>query len=215
MNGTSWGRTGAVALACIVAALPRAARAQTTLVDTSRTDNLPVGKGQLSLESLTLRLASGNLEISFVPLDERVLRLLQRDTYQGVEGTLASQQSAIDSAARASGVTDPGLALVSFHGLAPNTRFDPSLLTLTFHGQQFRPEAWVALSPSFSNQQLDVRTQVQAIFIYRRDIPVKEDFTLSYLAASTNDWGHRLPRFDLERSRVRGSSAAGAKGGGR
>ncbi len=192
-----------VTSACVVAislGVARGAAAQTT--DTTRTDNLPAGKGQLSLESITLRLTAGNLEISFVPLDERVLRLLQRDTYQGIERMLASEQTQIDSAARASGVTDPGVALVSFHGLAPNTSFDPSLLTIVFHGQQFRPEAWVPLSATFSNQRLDIRQQVQALFIYRRDIPVQEAFSLSYLASSTDDWERRLPRFDLERTRI-------------
>jgi hypothetical protein len=193
------GVTGAlVAAACLLAA--RGATAQT--VDTTRTDNLPTGKGQLSLESITLRLTAGNLEISFVPLDERVLRLLQRDTYQGIERMLASEQTQIDSAARANGVTDPGVALVSFHGLAPNTRFDPSLLTVVFHGQQFRPEAWVPLSATFSNQRLDIRQQVQALFIYRRDIPVQEQFSVSYLGSSTDDWQRRLPNFDLERTRI-------------
>lgn len=199
-----WARSGVILVALAVMT-HRGLRAQ--IVDSSRTDNLPTDKGQLSLESITLRLVSGNLEVSFVPLDERILRLLQRDTYQGIERMLAAERPQVDSAARFDGITDPGLALVSFHAQAPNTRFDPTLVTLVFHGQQFRPEAWVALSPTFSNQQLDLRQQVQAIFIYRRDVPVKEDFTLSYLATSTDDWRNRIPRFDLERTRVLGTKA--------
>lgn len=191
-----WGTL--VAMVCLMAA--RRLPAQTA--DTTRTDNLPTGRGQLSLESITLRLSVGNLQISFVPLDERVLRLLQRDTYQGIERMIASEQTQIDSAARANGVTDPGVAWVSFQGLAPNTRFDPSLLTVVFHGQQFRPEAWVPLSATFSNQRLDIRQQVQALFIYRRDIPVQEQFSLSYLGSSIDDWQRRLSNFDLERTRI-------------
>ena len=175
--------------------------------DTSRTGNLPTDRGQLSLSSLTVSLTNTNLEIVFVPLDERVLRLLTRDSYQSLERLIQQHQAAIDSAASAAGVTEPGLAFVSLHGLAPNTRYDPQLLTLTFHGQQYRPAAWVALSPNFTNQQLDVREQVQAIFIFRRDIPVREAFTLSYLAANSDDWGNRLSRFDAERTRILGTMA--------
>jgi hypothetical protein len=185
--------------------VPLAAPAQSA-ADSSRTDNLPTDKGQLSLSSVTLNLTNTNLEVVFVPLDERVLRLLTRDSYLSLERLIQQHQRGIDSAASVAGVMAPGLAFVSFHGLAPNTRFDPQLLTLTFHGQQYRPAAWVALSPTFSNQQLDIREQVQAIFIYRRDIPVKEAFTLSYLAANTDDWGNRLTRFDEERTRILGST---------
>ncbi|MGH7592367.1 MAG: hypothetical protein ACRELE_00725 [Gemmatimonadales bacterium] len=192
-----------------LAAIASSATAQ-SVADSSRTDNLPAEKGQLSLSTLTVNLSYTNLEIVFVPLDERVLRLLTRDSYLSMERLIQQHRQSIDSAASASGVTSPGLAFVSFHGLAPNTRFDPQLLTLIFHGQQFRPAAWVALSPSFSNQQLDVREQVQAIFIYRRDIPVREAFTLSYLAANNDDWGNRLIRFDAERSRILGSARSRA-----
>jgi hypothetical protein len=192
-------------LSLAAAIAPLAARAQSA-ADSSRTDNLPTDKGQLSLSSVTVNLTNTNLEVVFVPLDERVLRLLTRDSYLSLERLIQQHQSGIDSAASVAGVTSPGLAFVSFHGLAPNTRFDPQLLTLTFHGQQYRPAAWVALSPTFSNQQLDIREQVQAIFIFRRDIPVKEVFTLSYLAANTDDWGNRLTRFDEERTRILGST---------
>ena len=177
--------------------------------DTSRTDNLPTDKGQLSLSNVRLQLTSGSLEVLFVPLDERILRLLTKDSYLSME-RLIQQQKAIDSVAAVAGVTSPGLAFVSFNALAPSTRFDPQLLTVTFHGQQFRPAGWVALSPGFSNQQLDVRDQVQAILLFQRGIPVKEAFTLNYLAATNDTWESRLSRFDSERARILGSARARA-----
>ena len=200
-------RSRYILLVVAAATMPAAVHAQAG-ADTSRTDNLPTDKGQLSLSTITVNLTNTNLEVVFVPLDERVLRLLTRDSYQSMERLIQQHQPSIDSAAAAAGVTSPGLAFVSFHGLAPNTRFDPQLLTLTFHGQQFRPAAWVALSSTFSNQQLDLREQVLALFIFRRDIPVKEAFTLSYLAANNDDWGNRLTRLDEERARILGGARA-------
>lgn len=203
-DARTW-RVGLRFLALIAATTPAMLPAQ-AVADTSRTDNLPTDKGQLSLSNVTVNLTNTNLEVVFVPLDERVLRLLTRDSYLSLERLVQQHQTGIDSAASVAGVTSPGLAFVSFHGLMPNTRFDPQLLTLIFHGQQFRPAAWVALSPNFSNEQLDVREQVQAILIYRRDIPVREAFTLSYLAANNDDWANRLTRFDQERTRILGSA---------
>lgn len=196
-------------LLCIAILLPASVRAQAQ-ADTSRTDNLPTDKGQLSLSNVRLQLTSGSLEVLFVPLDERILRLLTKDSYLSMERLIQQQQKAIDSVAAVAGVTSPGLAFVSFNALAPSTRFDPQLLTVTFHGQQFRPAGWVALSPGFSNQQLDVRDQVQAILLFQRGIPVKEAFTLNYLAATNDTWESRLSRFDSERARILGSARARA-----
>ena len=182
-------------------AVPFAAHGQVTR-DTSQTDNLPTGRGHLSISTATITLNYGNLQVVFIPLDERILRLITKDSYEGTEGTIALQRRAIDSVVALTGITSPGIAFVSFQGLAPNTRFDPGQLTLNLHGQQFRPIAWIPMSATFSNQQLDVRQQVQALFIYERDIPVREGFTVSYLAATSDDWTGRLPRFDAERSRI-------------
>jgi hypothetical protein len=188
----------------LLATAPVAMRGQTPL-DTSRTDGLPTGQGHLSISTITVNLSDGNLQIVFIPLDERILRLVTRDSYLGIEGTVASQRRAIDSAAAIMGLSSPGIAFVSFQGLAPNTRFDPQQVTLNYHGQQFRPVAIIPMSATFSNLQLDVRQQVQAFFLYRRDIPVRESFTVSYFAATSGDWAGNLPRFDAERSRILGT----------
>jgi len=190
-----------------LAAAPAVARGQIT-PDTSRTDNLPTGQGHLSLSTATITLNAGNLNIVFVPLDERVLRLITKDSYESTEAILGQQRRPIDSVLSATGVTSPGIAFVSFQGLVPNTRFDPEQLTVNIHGQPVRPLAWIPMSATFSNQQLDVRQQVQALFIYRRDIPVRESFTVSYLNATSDDWANRLTRFDAERSRILGTVRA-------
>ena len=62
--------------------------------DTSRTDNLPTDKGQLSLSNVTVNLTNTNLEVVFVPLDERVLRLLTRDSYLSLERLIAAAPDA-------------------------------------------------------------------------------------------------------------------------
>lgn len=195
-----------ITLLLALVTLPACARAQVTTaapIDSTFAELQP-GYGQLNQDVITLRLRTGTLEIRFVPLEERLLRLLAPDAYQSLHILLKSQQARIDSIASARSIRDPGLAFVSFHALAPATRFDPALLIVELRGQQFRPIGTVPLSPTFSNQQLDVREQASGLFIYERALPVQEPFLISYLNDSTAEWERRLTRLDSERSRILG-----------
>ncbi|MES2306853.1 MAG: hypothetical protein V4558_15220 [Gemmatimonadota bacterium] len=198
-------RRHALALAVTLLALPACARAQVVVPprDTSSTDIQP-GYGQLNQDVITLRLRTGTLEVRFVPLEERLIRVLAPDAYQSLHLLLQTHRRKIDSVASARGVRDPGVALVSFHSLAPSTRFDPSVLTLSLHSQQYRPIATIPLSPTFSNQQLDVREQASGLFIYERELPLHEPFTVTYLDGTNEEWERRLSRLDSERARILG-----------
>jgi hypothetical protein len=183
---------------------PAAIHGQVT-VDTARADGLPVDRGLLSLSNATITLTSGNLQIVFIPLDERVLRLITKDSYRSMRRLLAQQKVALDSVNSLLGLSAPGIAFVSFQALASNTRFQPEQLSINYQGQQVRPVEWIPMSPTITKQQLDVRQQVQALFIYLHDIPVRESFTLTYFDATSDDWGGRLTRFDSERTRILGT----------
>jgi hypothetical protein len=102
------------------------------------------------------------------------------------------------------GLRQPGLALVTFYGLAPNTRFDPQQLSILSRNQLYRPVGILPLSPTFSNQQLDVRGQASAIFVFELPIRVLEAFTVTYLSASTTEWERKLSRINAERARILG-----------
>ncbi len=167
---------------------------------------IPAGLGQLSQDVITLSLRSGTIELRFTPLDERVTRLLAPDSYQALQVLLTRQAAALDSAYSRLGIRTPGVAMVSFHGLAPSSRFDPQLLTLTVHNQQLRPAGVIPLSPLFSAQQLDARDQAIGLFIFDEVIPVTEPFTLSYLDIRSDDWERRLTRMERERARIKAKS---------
>lgn len=177
---------------------------------------IPPGLGQLGQDAITLALRSGTTELRFTPLDERVTRLLAPDAYQALQVLLTRHAGPIDSALTRLGIRNPGIAMVSFHGLAPSSRFDPQLLMLTVHNQQMRPAGVIPLSPTFSAQQLEARQQAIGLFIFDEMIPVTEPFRLSYLEASTDDWERRLTRFERERARVkaRAGSAGAPEAGG-
>lgn len=203
---------GAVACASPAAPVTPVAVAQGGAAD-STSSQLPIGQGRLNQDVLTLRVGTGSLDVRFVPLEESVMRLLSPDGYRALSTMITDQRLLLDSLALRRGVREPGLALVTFYGLAPNTRFDPQLLTVSLRNQLYRPVAILPLSPSFSNQQLDVRGQATAIFVFERPLPVLEPFTVSYLTSSTSEWERKLPRLNAERSRILGRNRTAADSG--
>jgi hypothetical protein len=178
----------------------------------------PPGYGSLRQNDLSLRVRNDDLEVRLVPLDERVTRLLSRDAYQSLQGLVHSRRSTIDSLARLAGISSPGLALVSFFAGREGARFDPSTLNLGIRSQVLRPRGIVPFSPRFTSQQLNVREQVSAIYIFEELLPVNDDFNFGYQGQLSEDWQGKQPLLDRERARVsarsrltRPDSGAGAQ----
>jgi hypothetical protein len=172
---------------------------------------VPRGFGSLRQTDLELRLRTDEIELRFVPLDERVLRLIGNDAYQSLVGLIATRRGQIDDIASQYGVSRPGLALVSFFGQRPGARFDPNVVSLVIRNQIVRPIGVVPLSPQFASQQLDVRGAASGILVFDQEIPVTEPFSVSYGGLTNNDWERRLVTLDRERQRVAGR-ARGAPG---
>jgi hypothetical protein len=162
--------------------------------------------GRLSQSDIAIRLRTGELELRFVPLDPSLTVLLAQDAATALNRLVESHRAAIDSAGRYAGVSEPGLALVTFFGVQDGVRFDPQLVTLHVRGRQLRPLAVVPLSPRFGNGQLDARESVMAIFLYEELLPVWDPFQISYGALTSSDWSDRLPQLQRERQRVEGGS---------
>ena len=163
---------------------------------------LPPGYGSLSQNDLSLRIQNDELEIRFIPLSPRILPLLARDAYQSFRTLLENNRRGIDSVASRAGVSQPGLALVTFFGRRPDVRFDPQTLTLLVRNRIFRPLGLLPLTPRFTSQQLGVRDQVSAIYLYEEDIPVDDSFSLNYAALTSDDWQSKEQLLNRERARV-------------
>lgn len=201
-------RTALVALLLGTACAPHAHSQATTPADSARGTPASVATdssrsyGTLSQSDLSLRMRSDDIEIRFVPLNERVTRLLAPDAYQSLRGLRSARQTSIDSVARVNGLSQPGLALVTFYGQREGVRFDPQLLTVVSRGRFLRPVGVVPLSPGFTSQVLAQRGQAMAIFLYDELIPVDEAFTLTYDTLTSDDWERKLPLLERERGRV-------------
>lgn len=188
---------------CLIAVLALLGSAGTATGQSGeRARPLPPGYGSLSQNELALRVSDNDLEIRFVPLDPAITPLLARDAYQSLRQLIESRRRAIDSVASRAGVSRPGLALVSFFGLRPEVRFDPQTLTLLIRNRVFRPLGIIPLNARFTSQQLGVREQASAIYVFEEEIPVDDSFTFSYGVLTSEDWQRKQPLLDRERARV-------------
>lgn len=163
---------------------------------------LPVGYGTLTQNDLAIRLRTDDIEVRVVPLDERVLRLLAPDGYQTLRGLITRRQAALDSVSSMAGVSRPGVALVTFFALRPGARYDPQTLTLQVRSRVYQPLGVVALSPRFAGQQLAVREQASALYLFEEELPVNDSFTVSYGGLLSGDWLDKVPTLDRERGRI-------------
>jgi hypothetical protein len=161
-----------------------------------------VSYGTLNQNDLAIRVRNEDVEIRFIPLDTKVTRLLANDAFQSLRSLVESRRRSIDSVASRAGVTEPGLALVSFFGLRSDTRFDPQTLTLRLRNRALQPLGIIPINPRFTSQQLDLREQASAIYLFEEDLPVDDSFSLSYGALISEDWGTKQPLIDRERARV-------------
>ncbi len=162
----------------------------------------PVSYGTLSQDDVALRMRNEDIEIRFVPLDPLVTRLMANDAFQSLRSLVETKRRSIDSVASQGGVSEPGLALVSFFGLRPDTRFDPQTLTLLIRNRVFRPLGVIPLNSKFTSQQLNAREQASAIYVFEEDIPVTDSFTLSYGDLLSDDWQTKQTTLERERARV-------------
>jgi hypothetical protein len=164
---------------------------------------LPIpGYGSLTQNDLALRVVTPDIEVRFIPLDQRVTRLLAKDSWESLQSLVQSRRSAIDSVANIAGVSRPGLALVTFFGQRTNARFDPQTLTVEVRNRIFRPLGIVPFSGKFTSQQLDVREQVSGIYLFEQDLPVDDSFDISYSGITSGDWSSKQRQLDRERARV-------------
>jgi hypothetical protein len=160
------------------------------------------GYGSLSQNDLALKVRTDELEVRLVPLDQRVTRLLALDGYRSLQGLVDGRRAAIDSIANRSGISRPGLALVTFFGQQEGIRFDPQTVALIIRNRYLRPIGIVPFSPRFNSQQLNVREQVSAIFLFEEEMPVGDSFRFNYGGVDSDDWQNKQRQLERERARV-------------
>jgi hypothetical protein len=193
---------GLVATAACGGAQGQAAPAPAQVQAPGGEELVPVGHGRLNQDDISIRLTSGDLEIRFVPLQERVLRLLAPDAYRALHELRESRRGAVDSIGHRFGAAAPGVALVTFFAARAGQQYQPQDIALTVQNQEFRALGIVPVSSNFTSQQLPVRGQASAIYVFEMPIPVLQEFVLSYGPARTDSWRGRINTITREQDRL-------------
>ncbi len=208
-----------------MAAIPRLSRSATTAVFAAgilvsctsaqqvaplrgQSELPPAGFGTLGQDDIGIRLRTPDFVISFIPLDEGVIRLLAPDTYRSMHRLLESKSEDLADEARRNGISNPTVFLVSFFGTQTRARFEAEALTITDQSRLFRPRAFLPMSPSFGDRQVNQRETATAIYIYEDGLRMFDPFTLGYDGVSTNEWERILRTLDRERAAVVARAAA-------
>lgn len=168
----------------------------------------PAGFGSLRQDQIGVNLATTNIRIRLIPLDERVIRLLAPDAYRSLHDMRDSRSAELRAAANSAGRDSLAVFMVTFFGMQPQTRFNPDDLLIQSQNSTFRPLGHVALSSRFNENQIDMREQVAAIYYYEPSLTVTRPFTVLYLTTQSDAWTQSLNLLNAERTRVLARAAA-------
>lgn len=200
MNGAALVFFAAVTVSCAAAQQPTPVPGQAELP--------PVGYGTLGQDDIGIRLRTQDFVISVMPLDEGVIRLLAPDTYQSMHRLLESKAEELADIKRRNGFSAPSVFLVSFFATQTRTRFEAEALTITGQNRLFRPRAFLPMSPSFGDRQVNQRETATAVYIFEDGLRMLDPFTVEYDGVSTSGWARVLRTLDRERAAVAVRAAA-------
>jgi hypothetical protein len=200
------GSTSSAVTAPAPAAAPRGGR-----VDADTNPNLiPPGLGTLREAdiSITLQPPTG-VRVTTFPLDESVIRTLAPDSYRAMHANLESRAPQIRQRASMHGERTPSVWFVRFYGLAPDARYDPTDVTVSVGGRDFRPFDVIPVSGDFGTHQLQPRETQTGLLLFEGGVDVSQPIVVRMGAEQNTDWGDViLRRIDAERAAVRARGAA-------
>lgn len=169
---------------------------------------LPPGYGTLDLNTITMVMQTSVLEIRFVPLDKRVMRLAKPSVDSAMDQLVARFKTQIQDAANRAGVTSPGLAMVTFYATQPGSQFTPQDLRVVTPGREFAPIGILPFNSNFNSGQLQLRQQASALYVFEQTLPVETSFGIGYGPTSSPDaWTPVLETLNREKSRVQARAA--------
>jgi hypothetical protein len=151
-----------------------------------------------------------DISVRLIPLDENVIRVLAPDSYRALRQLVDSRRDQIDRLARAHGLQTPQVWYVTFFGLAVESRFTPTDLTVTSAGREFRPLEILPLSSGFSEERLQARETRSALYLFEDGLDDTQPLTVAMGTARSADWQGILLTIERERALIR-SRAVRAK----
>ncbi len=203
------GQPGSTSSAVTAAAPTAATRGGRVDADTNA-NLIPAGLGTLKEAdiSITLQPPTG-VRVTTFPLDESVIRTLAPDSYRAMHANLESRALQVRQRASMHGERTPSVWFVRFYGLAPDARYDPTDVTVSVGGRDFRPFDVIPVSGDFGTHQLQPRETQTGLLLFEGGVDVSQPIVVRMGAEQNTDWGDViLRRIDAERAAVRARGAA-------
>jgi len=182
--------------------------------DSASASLVPPNLGTLRQEDVAIALQQNNVRITAIPLDENVIRTLAPDSYRALRATLEAKRQQIMQRAALRGIREPRVWYVVFTGLAPDARFNPTDITVTSGGREYRPLDVIGLSNGFSEQRLQPREAQKGLLVFDEALDVAQPIVVIMGSERNTDWSTDrsdsiLSRIEAERAQIR------ARAGGR
>jgi len=189
-----------IVMACILCAWVLPASAQSA--GTATTELPPAGFGSLRQTDVAILLRTDDIQISVLPLDERVIRLLSPDTYEALHGIRAARDEKIRDASPFGTGEQVQTFLVTVYASRQRIQFDPERVTITSNNRYFRPMGIIPITPRWAEQQLEARETASALYLFDRGLDPLQPMIVEYGSAVDVSWEQTLRRLETERARV-------------
>lgn len=176
---------------------------QTVATDTSSHSLVPPGYGTLRQEDIAVKFDLPDVQVWLIPLDESVTRVLSPDSYRQLQGLVESQRDRITRLAAVHGIRSPSMWYVRFYGLAPDAQFNPTDVTITTSGRDFRPVEIIPLTTGFGAQRLRARDTQSALYMFEDGVDVSQPMVVSMGTMRSNRWDDILRTIERERTIIR------------
>ncbi|HEX3868331.1 MAG TPA: hypothetical protein VHV78_16315, partial [Gemmatimonadaceae bacterium] len=164
--------------------------------DTSAGTLIPAGYGSLKQDDISITLQPTGVRVTMIPLDESVIRVLAPDSYRTLRTVADSRRQQIMQRAAVRGVRNPRVWYVAFTGLVPDAQFDPTDVTVTSGGRDYRPFDVIALTPGFGEHRLQPREVQRCLLLFDEQVDISQPVDVAIGAERNTDWSTILQKID-------------------
>jgi hypothetical protein len=162
---------------------------------------VPIGRGTLRQEEISISLRRGDLEVRVTPLEEAVIRVTAPDTYERLAALARGHQEIFLE--RTGSAAPFRLFLVSLNSETIETSFEPEALNLVSRGLRYRPADVRPLTPEWETRRLRPREALLAVYAFPAELDLGQDLEVEYQEVRSREWSRLLPLIEAERARVR------------
>jgi hypothetical protein len=177
------------------------------VTDSGASNLIAAGFGTRRRDDIAIKLQPENVLVSFIPLDESVIRVLATDSYRYLHDILESRRTELARAAQQFGLRRGSIWYVELTGLTPDARYNPTDVTITSGGRDFRPVNITALKSGFGTQRLQPRELQYALYLFDDAVDVSQPLTVTMGSERNSDWDRILRTLESERAQIRARSA--------